>query len=317
MERDFLGPDIDIGFRISKFALRKRLVVSAHLAWLLFHERAACPEIEDQLRIVSLEILKGVWGGRHYSIIWFEKDWTQINDSFLYDEHLSSETVRRIKDGEVVKNGSLNLIEKVFSDLGKQSELDALVSALNEARPPQGDDLVQIEIPREKYSEVHCVAVCFSPEGKALAARRPGSKKRFPSAFEFGCGQLRLGDSFSDCLRRAYTDDFGAKLKVVDNPHPIGTFIIEDQEEHRKIPGIIFVAEIENPEQVVSHEKHSEMRGSIQQTLGPVPARNMSPISRPRSRPHFPHGKTAKSGPDLLRVTDVGGKRRLLTLNNA
>src|SRR6266542_2947096 len=154
LDRDFLGPDIDAGFRISKFALRKRLVASAHLAWLLYKERANCSGIENQLRIVGLEALKGVWGGRHYPIIWFERDWQHVNETFLYDEHIDSETVRRIKNWSS-EDGRLDLIEKIFSDLGKESEGATFLAALRSAIPERESDLVEIEIPRDKYSEVH------------------------------------------------------------------------------------------------------------------------------------------------------------------
>jgi hypothetical protein len=83
MRRDFLGPEIDAGFRISKFALRRRLVVSAELSCLLFRERAAYTGIEKQLKIVSFQILKGVWTGRHYPIVWYERDWPNIAKTFF------------------------------------------------------------------------------------------------------------------------------------------------------------------------------------------------------------------------------------------
>jgi hypothetical protein len=82
--RDFLGPEIDVGFRISDFALRRRLVVSAELACILYRSRTQYPGIEDQLKIVSLQTLKGVWNGRHYPIIWFERDWANAAKTLLF-----------------------------------------------------------------------------------------------------------------------------------------------------------------------------------------------------------------------------------------
>ena len=95
-----------------------------------------------------------------------------------------------------------------------------------------------------------------------LVGRRPATKKRFPGALEFGCGQLKLGDSFSDCLQRAYRDDFGADLGFPANLVPVRTYEIQDTTERRVIPGIIFIAEVKNSDQVercFSHEKHSQV----------------------------------------------------------
>jgi hypothetical protein len=34
-----------------------------------------------------------------------------------------------------------------------------------------------VDIPVKKYAEVHCVAICFDPEGYFLAAKRPTTKR--------------------------------------------------------------------------------------------------------------------------------------------
>jgi 8-oxo-dGTP pyrophosphatase MutT (NUDIX family) len=262
-ERDFLGPDIDTGFRIAQFARRRRVAVSAHLAYLLYRERGTCKKIEEQLKIVSYEVLKGVWGGRRYPIIWFEKDWRLVKESFLYDEQFDSNVVAAIIRGTLADESNLNLIEKIFSDLGRDHEVEKLYQSLDSLAAATDEDLIEIEIPRGKYAEVHCVAVCFSPDGKVLIAKRPSTKKRYPDAYEFGCGQLEVGDSFADALKTAYRADFGIELNVPENPTPFRTFLIDDNTEHRQIPGIIFIAEVSNPAEVEARylrEKHSEIR---------------------------------------------------------
>ena len=259
---DFLGPDIDAGFRISRFALRRRLVVSAALAWLLYRSRETIHQAKNSLRIVDLQSLKGVWGGRHYPIVWFEPSWANISKSFLYDEHLSSELVLGMKRGSIYP-AHIDLIEKIYEDLGKVDEVQRLDQAVREIGEAPSDPTPEIEISAEKFSEVHCVAVCFTADGRVLTAKRPSTKRRFPDHFEFGCGQLRLGETFGQCLRRAYRDDFGIELKVLDDPIPISTFIIHDADESRKIPGITFIAEVIDPSMVeakFSREKHSKIR---------------------------------------------------------
>jgi hypothetical protein len=257
---DFLGPEIDVGFRISKYALRQRLVVSADLAWLLYRFRVDHSEIENQLRIVSFELMKGVWGARHYPVIWFESDWKNIDKTFLYDEHLTSEIAKKVNGLPAQSN--INGIEKIFADLGRDEIMGNLAGEIENLKPATDAERPRREISFAASAEVHCVAVCISPDGRVLAARRPESKRRFAKKFEFGCGQLRWGDSFEDCLRRAYADDFGARLKFPEPLIPISTFQLDDPEEKRQIPGIIFFAEVENPLEIetkFSREKHSEI----------------------------------------------------------
>lgn len=261
MRRDFLGPEIDAGFRISRFALRLRLVVSAELACLLYRERFTYAAIEKQLKIVTFQVLKGVWGGRHYPIVWYERDWQNINQTFLFDEHFTSEIAAYVKQG-LHNNSTLETIEKVFADLGRTEEVDSLAAAIAHSSTEPQKERIEIEIPQDRYAEIHCVAVCFSPRGRILTAKRPGSKTRYPNCLEFGCGQLRLDESFADCLKRAYRDDFGIELILSSPPVPIGTYEISDVEEHRIIPGIIFIADLANEEQVArqfSRQKHTEI----------------------------------------------------------
>lgn len=260
--RDFLGPDVDVGFRISKFALRQRLVVSAELACLLYRERGNMREIEDQLRIVSYEILKGIWRNRHYPIIWYEPDWSKVPNSFLYDEPLLSPLAKSAKDAPL-ENSSLKFVEKIFDDLGKKANIDILMDLLANAHLRPSSSEIEIEIPTDRHAEVHCVAICFNREGQVLIAKRPEGKSRFPNAWEFGCGQLRFRESFADCLKRAYFDDFGVDLDIPKPIVPIDTFEIDDQTQRRLIPGIIFIAEAPHAPELplrIAHAKHSEVR---------------------------------------------------------
>lgn len=70
---DFIGPYIDTGFRLSKFASRMKLVISVDLAWLILNCQTSLADQKDlQLRFDESESLKGVLGGRPYPIIWIE-----------------------------------------------------------------------------------------------------------------------------------------------------------------------------------------------------------------------------------------------------
>lgn len=64
---DFLGPDIDLGFRLAKHISREKLLVSSELTYFL--SRAGTPsdyssKFLERFKIVSYERLQGIWGGR-------------------------------------------------------------------------------------------------------------------------------------------------------------------------------------------------------------------------------------------------------------
>jgi hypothetical protein len=81
---DFLGPDIDVGFRIAQYSDKRKLTISANLAQTLFLHSPQ--KSVEGLRIVGLQELKGVWNGRPYPIIWYYNDWSKIDETFYYDD---------------------------------------------------------------------------------------------------------------------------------------------------------------------------------------------------------------------------------------
>ena len=83
---EFLGQDIDTGFRIKKETQNRRLVVSMELACFL-SERT---EYLSRLHIITYKSLKGIWHNSLYPIIWYHDPkicgGTTFEDSFFYDE---------------------------------------------------------------------------------------------------------------------------------------------------------------------------------------------------------------------------------------
>jgi 8-oxo-dGTP pyrophosphatase MutT (NUDIX family) len=265
-QRDFLGPDIDIGFRIAKHALRQRLVVSADLAYLLFRDRAEDERGELGLRIVSFEQLKGVWDNRHYPIFWYEPDWSTVSSSFAYDERFHHPIVRDLTAGKPL--GRLGEVSKILEDVGRTQSVEELWEFVRSLETTEISEIE--EAPGAVLNgtkEVHCVAVCFRSDGRVLLAKRPASKSVHPRAWEFGCGQLGPSDTFADCLRRAYLEDFNLEIDVDDEPTPVSTYIVDRGQRGGLVPGIVFVAEVQNSERA-QNRKHDEIQWVDPDDLG-------------------------------------------------
>ena len=97
---EYLGRDMDIGFRLKAYTQRRRLVVSFELAYLL-NDFLKDSTLSNCLNIIGYEKLKGVWNDSLYPIIWYYDDNTvsevwkslglsgvapKFKDSFYYDE---------------------------------------------------------------------------------------------------------------------------------------------------------------------------------------------------------------------------------------
>lgn len=250
---DFLGADIDLGFRISKFALREKVVLSAELALLLYRARGIIEhecdyDVTENIRIVSYERLKGIWGERHYPIIWYHDSWDDPEKMFFYDDHYSSEIVKRLVSGNFNDDMKIKRLKKIFKDINN-NKVERLIELFKELP----EFTISQSVSQYNLAELHCVAICFNEEGKVLLGKRPASKRRFPGIWEFGCGQLKKSQTFEECLEESYKEDFFAELDFFTELVPVSTYLIEDKLEGRKIPGIMFIAQVKNPEEVESN----------------------------------------------------------------
>lgn len=163
---DFLGPDMDTGFRIGKCTKSGMLVSSIELAELLGECQA---EFAPMLgKVVGWEELKGVWNDQRYPIIWID----------FPDSHPDA-TLRAAKEFNLWEQEESTWC-KVWSDSSKTKEqLSALAVTIRELRtalPPSlglvdpyisGDALETSTIPQDhteilnllKMIECHRAAV--------------------------------------------------------------------------------------------------------------------------------------------------------------
>ena len=106
---EFLGNDIDTGFRISKQTQDGRMVLSYELAYLISQKTENLP----YLHIVTYRKLKGVWKEKLYPVIWyhdpkayleFYKKEIQLEESFTFDASEESELIKEYYDNRDPKN---------------------------------------------------------------------------------------------------------------------------------------------------------------------------------------------------------------------
>ena len=130
---DFLGPDIDTGFRIAKYASPGKLTIDAYLAWYITKlGKKHDSNIENNMRIVSLENIKGVWNNRRYPIIWYNDKWKDEDDIFLYDEEYSSDIVKRIKENGIESLQKTKALDKILDEVNLLAYAKQLEKSINQ-----------------------------------------------------------------------------------------------------------------------------------------------------------------------------------------
>lgn len=122
---DFVGTDMDEGFRIAKYACHHKIIFSCAFAYLLLKtEVSADDSILPNIKIVSLKILKGIWNGKHYPIIWYTPNWDKYNDEYIYSEHLTNEMLLNAKEN---KTEEITFLTKILTNTPYLNEYNKFV----------------------------------------------------------------------------------------------------------------------------------------------------------------------------------------------
>lgn len=256
---DFLGFEIDLGFRISKYSRRGVIAIDAKMAYLLYKNRQLLKDdwhnkkVDEAIKITSYESLKGIWRNHKYPIIWYSADWN-VDTLFLYDEHFDNSNVLELKTKiKESKLDSISKLEKIFKDMNQKDDIDEILNKINDTSIEEEN-----EINLDKVSEVHVALICFNPaKDKILSVHRSASKKRFPNMWEFGCGQVKPNESFEDTVRRTYRDDFGIEIEVMNNAAPVATYSFNNG--NQTVPGLILLGKSET-ESVTLNGGHDEYK---------------------------------------------------------
>ncbi len=285
---EFLGNDIDTGFRISKQTQDGRMVLSYELAYLISQKT----ESLSYLHIVTYRKLKGVWKDRLYPIIWyhdpkayleFYKKELHLKESFTfdacdeselirdyYDNHEPSEKEKIIRDDRMYTDPYYAL-NKILHDRELASKIDKLQQLIKEAT-----------YDRTKYintelMQVHCVAVCyreFKGQIQILVAKRQANREKHKGAWEFGCAKAVIDKSIAQKIKEEYEQDFNIKIEPVldesreiKEPIPIALYQVPHtshlNDVEKKDKGIITLAEIiddYDPDSFEPSEKHEKVQ---------------------------------------------------------
>lgn len=114
---DYVGPLIDIGFRLSHYATTRKFVISVDLAWLLANEGGG----ELDFFFSSRERLKGVLDNRSYPIIWIDAHQEELRTNPTQSQRLAGLedklTGQRKQDVETLASYCRTYIENVGDPL--------------------------------------------------------------------------------------------------------------------------------------------------------------------------------------------------------
>lgn len=127
---DYIGPDMDIGFRLSKASRPERVVVSMDLADILTRQTSPDPLAFYQ---VGWEVLKGVFGDKPYPIIWVRKE-SEAPYFLPWEDHLCPLNKQYRKNDKTDIQDMQSQIESIRKEL---PELELFPPYFDPASMPQ------------------------------------------------------------------------------------------------------------------------------------------------------------------------------------
>lgn len=121
---DFIGKDIDIGFRIAKNSYPMAVTLSAKLAYFLTDKRntnLTSPSTANFI-IASYQELKGVWDKRLYPIIWYSKNIKDMENkiNIPYEDYIKKDELKNIK---MKLTDDIDYLETVLKETGSLVEI--------------------------------------------------------------------------------------------------------------------------------------------------------------------------------------------------
>lgn len=255
---DFLGPEIDEGFRLAKYAVKNRIVVSPFLANALYYSsRDKDFQIiaEKNFKIVSYQKLKGIWRDRLFPIIMYFPSPPNIHEYLEYDEiELPTYSALRINgfNGERCK---ITYLEKIFKDVHLENEANEIVHRLKDEHYKTTEK--KFTTP---FIELHIACAIFNKEGLLMIHEH---KKR---GWEFGCIHIApVTNTWKKAIMEGYKKKYGLNVLVPDNPIPIATYTYQKYENTTAL-GIIVLGDFlssdkENDFKPMTIEQINELNG--------------------------------------------------------
>lgn len=252
---EFLGQDIDIGFRIKKETQDRRLVVSIELAKILSDKT----EYLSKLNIITYKNLKGIWKNRLYPIIWYHdakvSGGVSFEDSFYYDETTFSQLSKEYFLNRESDEGNLasymfgdvhRALNKIIKDQKLEDKMEHICKVINET----GSDMKVVENEfHNELLEFHCAAVCCDVANKRILIAKRKDRKICSGLWEFGCAKANIEQNLSASIVAEYKYDFGIDIEIVcdeeredKEPKPIALYQIDKVEKLQK--GVIVIAKV-------------------------------------------------------------------------
>ncbi|MCI8294487.1 MAG: hypothetical protein HFG22_01090 [Lachnospiraceae bacterium] len=225
---DFLGREIDEGFRIAKYAIKDKLILSPLLAWMIWKTAQSNKDdakiVASNFKIISFIAMKGVWRGRKVPLVMFHQAFDRLEDILEYDE-LEAESFANVKEAGIrdFATDSRFSIQRIDAILGNVHKLEDAQKLYAKLKDRTDIELFSSHIERKRGFHIACLI--FDEQDRILLHTDP-DKGQSP-----GCLK-RVSDadpkSWKALCEEGYKEKYDIDINTAVCPIPIATYQPQD-----------------------------------------------------------------------------------------
>ncbi|MBR5597604.1 MAG: hypothetical protein IKW30_09390 [Lachnospiraceae bacterium] len=251
---DFLGPDIDEGFRLCGYSEKKQMIVSPKLVYLLLmsHEK----DVDNlnvfnlNFRIVNYVTMKGVWENRLYPIIMFcqcdlnqKTAIEQWKNMFEYDAFATSLLYANIeKYGEKFLQDdkfSISNLKSIYADIVRKEEMDSMLEVFEkQEKSLKCTDVSYVNSlwKRKPKFEFHISCLCYDKDKqKYWVTNHP------THGWSFGCTQVIQNTDYYDYVMQVYLKKYGLDIKINSSNEILSFYSVDRKSASEVILGVVIL----------------------------------------------------------------------------
>ncbi len=246
LQSEYLGTDIDAGFRISKYTSSNRMVISCELAAFFYKDRMLRRKL-NKIHFLGLRTLKGIWENKPYPIFMYhgESDtsfYESIGDkgasaSSILLGYLSEVQEREVE--EQYESYEEQVIAEFCYDSNLNDKVDQIITMVKEQN--------SYNVVASSGLKVHYSVLCYAMDGDEISFIITENSK---GDIGFGGAEIEHNLQYLDTIQLYYQKEFGVNLEFVkdvryNDPIPLilSSYFVDVGETRLK--GCVFLAKID------------------------------------------------------------------------
>lgn len=234
---EFVGRNIDEGFRLTKHSSVQRIVVDPKIVYLLLEaldvlnhrnitytdnfsksilndssegEIRQLKRTVDSIHFIGCTRCKGVWGDNPYPIFWFYKD-SDNSQNDHYNEYFDGVHIWDKRFDKITENDYRSKIGQIFEIVNEEDEFQRIKQLLS----MHGT----VKKPFDKKPNLYYMVACYSPNsGKVLIGKRSPKRNHLRNVWDFGNVKYQ-NTNVIGTIKQDYLNVFGIDISLELDAH--------------------------------------------------------------------------------------------------